>query len=66
MPKMIYLGVGGLLIGSYLTFSILGMEVGTSSREAVPTIKAVRSANSSGYSRSRRGYYGGGGWGFGK
>ncbi len=64
MWKFIYLGAGGLLIGSYLTFSLLGMEIGTRTRESVPTIKAIRSANSS--SRSRHGYYGGGGWGFGK
>ena len=65
MFRMIYAGVGGVLIAGYLGWSLMGMEWNRSSPEPIPKVVPGRSSSySSG--RSRHGYYGGGGFSFGK
>jgi hypothetical protein len=70
MFKKIFVAAGAVLIGGYMTWSLLGWEFTSSKREPVPTVRPVRSSSSHG----RTGYYGHrgrsrssfGGFGFGK
>ncbi len=67
MFKTVYLACGSLAIVGYLGWTLMGMELGTSSRESVPKIQASSSGSSHARGRSRYGYFGSGsGFGFGK
>ena len=66
MLKKIYMGLGGLLILSYASYSVMGLHAFGTSKDKVPTVRVNSSNSSSGYGgRSRTGFWGGGGGGGG-
>ncbi len=67
MLKKTYIAIAAFLVGGYATWSLLGYELGGTTRDPVPTARAYSSSSGSSGYRSRTGWFGGGGgWSFGK
>jgi len=65
MLRQIYLGLAGVMLFSYATFSFMGWETGGGRRDPVPTVRKARGGGGW-FGRSRRSYYGGGSSSWGK